>query len=144
MGRTATKVNTPQIDLSTLTLDKIKAFQLVYHDDEDVLFLRPDTPRPATSFDLEGEIWLRVDPETGEVVGLEIEDYEAVFLKKYPEIAQAWAKAKPICRRKGKKKDKDTTWESFLLIILDFFLAFLKENPQQAELNIMPLQAGRA
>lgn len=143
MGRGAMKLDTPKIDFSTL-VDRIKTFYPVYHNDEDVLFLRPDTPQPATSFDLEGELWIRVNPGTGEIVGLEIEDFEKIFLKKHPEIAQAWAEAKPVCRRKTKKKDTDMTWESFLLIILDFFLAFLKENPQQAELNIMPLQAGRA
>lgn len=133
MGRTATKLDSPKIDFSTLTLDRIRTFQLVYHDDEDVLFLQPDTPRPATSFDLEGKVWVRVDPETGEVVGLEIEDYEAVFLKRYPEIAQAWAEAKPSCRRKKRGKDRDTTWESFLLIMVNFFLTFFRENPHQAE-----------
>lgn len=143
MGRKAMKLDTPKIDFSTL-VDRIKTFYPVYHDDEDVLFLRPDTPQPATSFDLEGELWIRVNPETGEIVGLEIEDFERIFLKKHPEIAQAWAEAKPVCQRKTKKKDTDMTWESFLLIILDFFLAFLRKNPQQAELNIMPLQVGRA
>jgi len=144
MGRTAMKSDTPQIDFNTLTLDRIKAFQLVYHDDEDVLFIQSDPPRPATSFDVEGEIWIRFDPETGEVVGFEIEDFQTIFLKKYPELAQAWAEAKPLCWRKSKKKDTDMTWQSFLLIIVNFFLAFFKENPQQAELNIMPMQAGRA
>jgi uncharacterized protein YuzE len=137
------KSDTAQIDFSTLTLDRIKAFQLVYHDDEDVLFIRSDPPRPATSFDVEGELWVRFDTETGEIVGFEIEDFEAIFLKKHPEIAQAWAEAKPLCRRKTKKKGTNRTWESFLLIILDFFLSFLRDNPQQAELNIAPMQAGQ-
>ena len=138
------KSDTVQIDFNTLTLDRIKAFQLVYHDDEDVLFIRSDPPRPATSFDVEGEIWIRFDPEMGEVVGFEIEDFEAIFLKKYPELAEAWAEAKPLCHRKNKKKGTDMTWESFLLIIVNFFLAFLRENPQQAELDIVSMQAGQA
>ena len=141
MGRTITKLDTPKIDFNTL--DRVKKFYPVYHDDEDVLFLRPDTPRPAMSFDFEGEIWIRFDPETGEIVGLEIDDFEAIFLKKHPELAQVWVEAKPLCRRKTKTKKKgtDTTWDSFLLIILDFFLTFLRENPQQAEWDIVPMQA---
>lgn len=138
MGRTAMKLDTPQIDFSTLTRDRIKAFHLVYHDAEDVLFLQPDAPRPATSFDLEGEMWIRFNPETGEIVGLEIEDFEAIFLRKHPEVAQAWAEVKPLCRRKAKKRDADMTWESFLLIIVNFLLAFLRDNPQQMRLGIAP------
>jgi uncharacterized protein YuzE len=140
MGRTTTKLDTPRIDFSTI--DRVKMFHPVYHDDEDVLFLRPDTPRPATSFDLEGEIWIRFDPETGEIVGLEIDDFQAIFLKKHPELAQAWAEAKSSCRRKTKKKGTDMTWDSFLLIMLNFLLTFLRENPQQAEWDIVPMRAG--
>jgi len=141
MAGTDTKLNTPKIDLATLTLDKIKTFELVYHDNEDVLFLRPNTPRPATSFDLEGEIWIRFDPEAGEIVGLEIDDFEAIFLKKHPELARAWAEVKPLCHRKTIKKDTSAIWESFLLIIVNFLLAFLRENPQQMKLDIVPTQA---
>ena len=96
------RLNTPRIDFNTL--DRIKAFHLVYHDAEDVLFLQPDTPRPATSFDVEGEVWIRFDPETGEIVGLEIEDFEAIFLRKHPEVAQAWAEVKPLCHRKAQNR----------------------------------------
>jgi len=108
MGRTAMKLDTPQIDFSTLTLDRMKAFHLVYHDGEDVLFLQPDMPRPATSFDLEGEIWIRLDPETSEIVGLEIEDFEAIFLRKHPEVAQAWVEVKPLCHRNFRKMKEVT------------------------------------
>ena len=142
MGRAAMRFDAPRIDFGSLTLDRMKAFHLVYHDEEDVLFLRPDTPRPAASFDLEGEVWIRFDPETSEIVGVEIEDFETIFLKKHPELAQAWAEAKPVCRRKTKAKGTDMTWDSFLLIILNFFLTFLKNNPQQAEWNTVPMRAG--
>jgi len=135
------KSDTMQIDFSTMTLDRMKTFQLVYHDDEDVLFIRSEPAQAATSFDLEGDIWIRFAPETGEIVGLEIEDFEGIFLKKYPQIAPAWAEAKRLCRHKNKKKEADLTWESFLLILVNFFLAFLKKNPQQAELDIAAMQA---
>jgi len=141
MGRTAVKLNAPKIDLNALTPDKMKSFHLVYHDDEDVLFIRREKPHPAAAFDLEGELWVRFDPETGEIVGLEIEDFEAIFLKRHPELAQAWKETKPLCGRKSRNKDTDRTWESFLLIILDFFLEFLRRNPQQAGWDIAPVQA---
>lgn len=141
MGRTAEKLSAPKIDLSALTPDKMKAFHLVYHDDEDVLFVRREKPQRAAAFDLEGELWIRFDPETGEIVGLEIDDFEAIFLKRHPELAEAWKEAKPLCGRKSKNKDMDRTRESFLLIILDFFLEFLRKNPQQAAWDIAPVQA---
>ena len=136
MGRTEMKLDTPKVDFSTL--DKIKTFHPVYHEAEDVFFLRPDTPRPATSFDLEGEVWIRFDPETGEIVGLEIDDFEAIFLRKHPEVARAWAETKPSCHRKATKRGIDMTGDSFLLIIVNFLLAFVREVPRQIELDIVP------
>jgi uncharacterized protein YuzE len=105
----------------------------VYHSKEDTLFLRPDKPRPATSFDLNGEVWVRIDPENGEIVGLEIEDFESFFLKKHPEIATVWKEVKPWISR-GKKEKQ----ELFQLIISDFLLTFLKENPYQQSFNLIP------
>ena len=132
MATTMMKSDNFHIDFNTLS--NITNFIPVYHGKEDTFFLRPDKPRPATSFDLNGEIWLRVDPENGEVVGLEIDDFEAIFLKKHPELAKAWAEVKPWCHR---RKPKEYI-ESFLLIILNFLLAFLRDNPQQISLEVVP------
>lgn len=126
------KLDNVQMDFSTM--DNIKHFVPVYHGDEDILFLRPDKPRPATSIDCNGEIWIRVDPESGEVVGLEIDDFEAIFLKRHPELAEAWAEVKP---RRHRKKVIEYT-ESFLLIIFNFLQAFLRDNPQQTSLDVVP------
>ena len=87
MGREVIELNSPQIDFTTI--NNLKNFVPVYHKDEDTFFLRPDKPRPATSFDWDGEIWIRIDPQNGEIVGLEIDDFESIFLKKYPELANA-------------------------------------------------------
>ena len=122
-----------QVDLSTIK--NIEGFVLTYHEDEDSLFIRPDKPRPATSFDWNGEVWIRVDPENGEIVGLEIDDFEAIFLKKNPEIAIAWESVKPSCHRKRSSKSDGSSWESFTRIVLNFLLAFFRENPYQARFN---------
>lgn len=129
MGRIIMELDNIQVDSSTI--DNIKSFTPVYHEDEDTFFLRPDKPRRATSFDWNGEIWVRVDPENGEIVGLEIDDFEAVFLKRYPEIANAWKEAKPLCHRKKMQKYEEASWEAFLRIILEFLLAFFRDKPQQ-------------
>ena len=135
MGRKIIDSDSPQIDYSTM--DNIKNFTPVYHEDEDTFFLRPEKPHSATSVDWDGEFWIRVDPANGEVVGLEIEDFEAVFLKKYPELASAWKEAKPLCRRKRSHGYEETIWDAFLRIILEFLRVFFKENPQQASFGTM-------
>ncbi len=130
MGREIIGSDSLQIDYDTM--NNIKSFTSVYHEDEDTFFLRPEKPRPATSVDWDGEFWLRVDLESGEVVGFEIEDFETVFLKKHPELASAWKEAKPLCHRKRSHSYEETTWEAFLRIILEFLQTFIKKNPQQA------------
>ena len=135
MGRKITDLDSLQIDYDTM--NNIKSFTPVYHEDEDTFFLHPEKPRPATSVDWGGEFWVRVDPENGEVVGLEIEDFETVFLKKHPDLASAWEEVKPLCRRKRSRGYEETTWDAFLRIILEFLREFLKENPQQASFGTM-------
>jgi hypothetical protein len=130
MGRDERTIEeTPNINLETA--DNIKDFDLVYHDDEDVLFIRPMEVRPATSLDWEGVLWVRVDPVSGEIVGLEIDEFEGIFLKKYPELAKAWQEAKPLCNKRRIDKYNDPLWESFLTIIHEFFMHFFKDNPTQ-------------
>ena len=54
--------------------------------------------RPATSVDtdVEGELLIRYDPETGDVIGVEIEGFERLFVgKHHPELADGWAALKP-------------------------------------------------
>lgn len=134
MGRTITEVDKPQLDFNTVS--NIMNFIPVYDKHEDTLFCRPDKPRPATSVDWNGEIWIRVDPENGEIVGLEIDEFEAVFLKKHPELIMVWEEIKPLCRKKKAKKSEEPIWESFLRIILNFLIQLFRENPKQASLGI--------
>ena len=128
-----TNIENLKIDFNTI--NNIANFMLTYHEDEDTLFIRPDVPRPATSFDWNGEIWIRVDPTTGEVLGLEIDDFEAVFLKRYPEISVAWESVKPTCHRKLPRKNQDTAWDSFTKIVLNFLLKFFSENSYQSSFS---------
>ena len=136
MGRADMNLATnPQVDLKTI--ENIKTFEIAYDDEDDVFYARPSSPRPATSLDWEGEIWVRIAPETGEIVGLEIDDFESVFLKKYPKLAKAWQEAKPLCCRKKTNKYKDDSWEAFLRIIYAFFREFFSNNPSQSAFGII-------
>lgn len=112
------------------TVGNLKDFHIVYHDTGDTLFVRSDVPIPATSFDLNGEIWIRILPENGKIVGLEIDDFESVFLKKYPELANAWAEIKPRCIKKRTETHIENR-ESFMVIILNFVRQLFSENPLQ-------------
>jgi hypothetical protein len=131
MGRT-NMMNIPQAPINLDTLKNIESFILVYHEDEDTLFVRPDNPRPATSLDWNGEVWIRIDLESGEVVGLEIDDFEGFFLKKHPELALAWQQVKPLCHRKKKDICEEPLWISFIKIITAFLLQLFRTTPQQS------------
>jgi len=133
MGRTVEQTHF-EIDFSTL--ENVMHFLLVYHDDEDAFFLRTEQPRPAVSFDWDGDIWLRVDPCNGEIVGLEIDDFESVFLRKYPELANAWKEVKPLCHRKKMTIPDENSWGAFLRIILEFLRTLVRDNPKQAEFAV--------
>ena len=127
------------ISLNYSTIGNIRRFTVVYHDDEDTLFLHPDTPRAATSYDWDGEIWLRVDPTNGELVGLEIDDFEAVFVQKHPEIARVWKDARHLCGRKRTTVREQSGWDEFIRIVLELLSGILRDPPQQGRLNLAPI-----
>jgi uncharacterized protein YuzE len=126
--------DSPHVDVTTF--DNISKFTCNYHQDKDILFIREKTPRPAISVDWGGEVWVRIEPTTGEIVGLEIEDFETVFIKKYPEIDKAWKEARSYCCKPGTSKNNV---ESSLLIILNFIRTLLKDKPKQGTLNLIPI-----
>jgi uncharacterized protein YuzE len=79
------------------TGQNILDFDVAYDKESDILSMNSKENRPAVSVDLAGEIWVRIDPQTGEITGIEIEDFKSVFLKKHPEIAKSKnAYARPI------------------------------------------------
>lgn len=129
MGRA---VELEHIEIDFNTLKNVINFVPIYHDNEDTFFLRPKEVQPAVSFDWNGDIWFRINPSNGEIVGFEIASFESIFLKKYPEIANAWKEVKPLCHRKKKTIPEEVYWEAFLRIILDFLQTLMREKPQQA------------
>lgn len=133
MGRIVEQENF-KIDFDTIK--NAKDFILIYHDDEDTLFVQPEEPRPAVSFDWNGDVWFRIDPNNGSIVGLEIDDFESIFLKKYPELANAWKEIKPLYRRRKRNTPEETSWQAFLRILVEFLRELVTEKPQQAQLAI--------
>ena len=53
-------------------MDQDKVMQLAYDQHADVLYLSVGTPRPAISREMGDDVLLRVDAETGEIIGLTI------------------------------------------------------------------------
>ena len=51
--------------------------------------------RSATTIDADKDLLIRYDDATGDVIGVEIEDFENCFLKQRPELADSWAALKP-------------------------------------------------
>ncbi|HEY93817.1 MAG TPA: hypothetical protein G4O15_02610 [Dehalococcoidia bacterium] len=133
MGKTIIEV-TPKFTENTVgNLEKLIP---VYNADEDVLCIKPKESVPAVSYDWGGEIWIRFEPESKEVVGIEIENFESVFIKKHPEVAKVWKAAKPFCNQKKTRVKEDSICESFIKILLSFLDEFLKNNPQQTSFSI--------
>ena len=53
-------------------MEKKRMTQLYYDRDSDVLYLSIGEPRPAVSQEVGDDVLLRVDADTGEIVGLTI------------------------------------------------------------------------
>jgi uncharacterized protein YuzE len=126
------KTEYPQIDLNSIK--ELRDLRCVYHRKEDTLFIRPEVPSPAISVDWEGEIWIRVDVNTGKIVGLEIEDFESIFLKKHPEIAKAWEVQKSSVKIIKKKSDNFS--EAFYRILYNFLMSLFSTHPQQLSFEV--------
>lgn len=80
-------------DLKNLTVDwdtigNILKYAVNYDKDTDILFIHTEEDRPAISIDCDGDYWIRIDPDSGEILGIEIENFKSVFLKKHPELLE--------------------------------------------------------
>jgi hypothetical protein len=135
MDSTINKIYLPEIKFNTI--ENLRDYKPIYRKDIDVFYLRSEPNRPATSYDLSGLIWLRIDIETGDIVGVQIDDFESVFLKKYPKLAKAWKEAKPLYAQKTNKHEGDSK-ESFLLIIINLLKSLFVDCPQQLRAEIVP------
>lgn len=79
----------------------------------DILILLFETGKLATSVD-QGEFWLRMDPITGNVHGVEIENFEAAFLKRHPNLAVGWDENKRTLRRRRSRPSNEPLIQAIL------------------------------
>ena len=78
-------------ELKTINIDwdtvrNLQDFEAHYDKKTDMLLIQTNEDRYAVSVDCDGEFWVRVDPKNGEILGIEIEDFKKVFLKKYAKM----------------------------------------------------------
>jgi uncharacterized protein YuzE len=96
----------------------------------DTFYISSLKPGPAVSVDWDGELWIRV-ASNGEIIGIEVENFERVFLYKYPEVAKTWKEFKRVCLKNERQIRKPEVCESFLLVLLTFLSGLFKTHPQQ-------------
>lgn len=77
------------------------------NEEADSLLVLFAENRPATSQDVKGELWIRYDSSTGDIIGIEIDDFEQLFLTKFhPELVHGWKFLKPD----GKRGTRRSEW----------------------------------
>lgn len=107
-------------------------FEHSYDKQRDILFVYGTPKKPAVSLDLGGHVWVRFLPESGEVVGIEIEDFERVFLIKYPELKVGWEQVKP--RIVKRFKPDENGFVDYLRILLAYLKNIMETHPPQLSL----------
>ena len=81
------------------TVSNIVDFDVEYNEEDDILYMQSRKQLPAVSVDCDGEFWCRINPETGEILGIEIEDFQRVYLRNHPELLKEMtADVRPIAK----------------------------------------------
>lgn len=80
------------VDLGRLqgALENLSNLSGAFDHDSDSFMIWVGEPRPALSVHARDDIWVRYVPETGEVVGFEIENFSQRFLPANPDIQAMW------------------------------------------------------
>ncbi len=107
------------------TMKNVLSFSPLYLEDIDTLVFQPENPIPAISVDCDGDLLLRIDPKTREIVGIEIEDFEGYFITKYPSVAPAWKEMKNTIK---KRKCNNENLAAFLTIVKELLDELIKKD----------------
>jgi hypothetical protein len=128
-----TQIAKPNFDIKLETVNNLKNLIPSYDKKFDVFYISPIKSIPAVSVDWNGEMWLRV-ASNGDIVGLEVENFEKVFLAKYPEVRAVWKDFKRTCLKNERKLLQQQACQSFLIILLNFLSDLFKTHPLQETL----------
>ena len=67
------------------SIDNMFVFITKYDKESDTLTFRPKKAEPSVSVNFNDDFWVRVNPETNNIVGIDVENYKTYFSKKYHE-----------------------------------------------------------
>lgn len=122
------EIPVPQLELDA---DTFSGFTRSYDKRRDILFINTTPKRAAISLDVGGHFWVEFDPETDEVVGIQIDDFESVFLMKYPELRSGWQRDKPLIVKPFKREGDVAEYLRFLIMHLQ---NIVKAHPFQTQM----------
>ena len=105
-----------------------------YDKQRDIFFVYSTPKQPAVSLDVGGHTWIRFDPTTEQVLEIEVEDFEKVFLVKYPELRLGWDKLKPRII-KPPFGDKNQFAGEYLNMFLMFIKDMIRAHPHPIGLS---------
>lgn len=71
----------------------LRNLQISYDEDSDVLYVSIGEPRPALTYEEDGGVLIRRDPETQKVVGVTVVDYDHRF-RALPDVS--WLETKGL------------------------------------------------
>jgi hypothetical protein len=112
--------------------DALGSFSMSYDKQRDILFAYLVPKQPAVSFDVGGHFASRFNPETGDVVGIEFEDFPKVFLFKCPELRPEWDNIKSTITKRSRKYNHA---DEYLQFLLEWAKRTLKAHPSQLALD---------
>jgi len=125
--RTDTVIEIPDLQWAGL----FDSFSRSYDEERDILFVSRLPKRPGISLDFGGLLWVRYDPEDGEVLGFEIEDFERVFVAKFPELGVSWNEVKPLITKR-----KTNNASQYIQILLRLIQGIVRQHPYQEQMAL--------
>lgn len=89
----------PSININPLDIDSIDQDKLWAHYDpeaDSIVIYLTGGPVRAVSVLVGDDIYLKVNPKTGDIVGFHIEAWERKFTPAHPEVHAIWHKLQPV------------------------------------------------
>lgn len=108
----------PELDLKLFFLQRDR-LTVNYEPSLDTLYVRPKSGAlPGISAYIADGIYVRYDPETAGVVGLQIEAFEKKFIHTYPEVREPWTAIRQQYQKPSKVSE---VIDALLAILREFF-----------------------
>ena len=110
----------PSIKINPLVVDSIEQDQLWAHYDpeaDSIVIYLTGGPIRSVSVLVGDDIYLKLNPKTGDIVGFHIEAWEHKFVPAHPAVHSIWRKLQPIA-------ESAVDW-NYLLRMLALWVVFL-------------------